>query len=358
MARDVIGELVGEIARIQASKAGSGQTSLSFGEPDLESSAIEPENFRSIASDTKITEDSRIAFIDGGNAEIFVSPSLCVHFVRVFHSIYRGGKRISCSSDEFYVLASSMNRDDRLVYSARLLKSKTFTLTDSFFEETIEIDPLEASIRDGRSKVSISRVPGMVRRLAELSTALLLSRELGQGDSIIIDGSLCTGLSYEKKLVGALKGLAESNGVLVCGLSKTSDLLTYDGDSVAAMLNRSSPGGSWCYHSAAKSRSDQVDVCFVKLHPDSSYVFRLDAFDQHSSGDYFTSLLSSLSQNSRDPIFIGYPYGLVEADNFARVSNRELDCLRMMFQAKAASEGCSLEKDSAALDAHSVLDNK
>ncbi len=358
MVRDVIGELVGEIAQIQASKASSGQTSLSFGEPDLEASAIETENFRNILSEGADPEDSRVVFIDGGNAEIFLSPSLCVHFVRVFHSIYSGGHRTSCSADEFYVLASTKNVDGKIFYSARLLKSKAHTLTDSFFEEELDIDSLEASMREGKSKVNISRIPGMVRRLAELSTALLLAGRLGSGDAIIIDGSLCTRFSDEKKLVGALKGFAEQNNVLICGLSKTSDLLTCDGESVAALLNRASPGGSWCYTSAARSREDLVDVCFVKLHPSSSYVFRLDAFEHHSSGDYFAALLSSLARNSRDPIFLGYPYGLVEADNFARVSNRELDCLRMMFQAKAASIGCILDKDSAAVDAHSVLDNK
>ncbi|MFH1063697.1 MAG: DNA double-strand break repair nuclease NurA [Candidatus Woesearchaeota archaeon] len=358
MVRDVIGELVWEIARIQASKASSGQTSLSFGEPDLEASAIETKNFSRIVSEGSDPEDSRVVFIDGGNAEIFLSPSLCVHFVRIFHSIYSGGARISCSSDEFYVLASTKNVGGKILYSVKLMKSKAFTLTDAFFDEELEIDSLEASLREGKSKVNISRVPGMVRRLAELSTSLLLAGKLGPGDSIILDGSLCARSSDEKKLVGALKGFAERHSVLICGLSKTSNLLTYEGESVSALLNRASPGGSWCYDSAARSSSDLVDVCFVKLHPTSSYVFRLDAFEQHSSGEYFTSLLSSLARNSRDAVFIGYPYGLVEADNFARVSNREVDCLRMMFQVKAASIGCILDKDSAALDAHSVLDNK
>ncbi len=61
-------------------------------------------------------------------------------------------------------------------------------------------------------------------------------------------------------------------------------------------------------------------------------------------------IFSALAENSQDPVFLGYPYGLVDADKNARVSNAEKGFLRTVFSSKI-----DLEKYNQ-LDAHDVLD--
>ena len=57
--------------------------------------------------------------------------------------------------------------------------------------------------------------------------------------------------------------------------------------------------------------------------------------------------------NALDPAFLGYPYGLVEADKFAQVTRHETAQLRARFavQSKELFKGVE-----SALDAHDILD--
>ena len=120
------------------------QDSLGFGEPDCIPLAFSADNFHSMP--LQAVSDSKMIFIDGGNAEILSSPGFCVHFVRVFHTIYEDNVRVSCSSDEFYVLASAKNMDGKIFYSAKLFKSRSATLTDSFFATDFLFDSLDKDL--------------------------------------------------------------------------------------------------------------------------------------------------------------------------------------------------------------------
>lgn len=315
---------------------------LVFGEPGLLPAEFSEDNFHEI---NQIPDsDKDIIFIDGGNAEILSSPNLCVHFIRVFHTIYKERKRSSCSSDEFYVFCSARNINNSVFYSAKLFRSRSKTLTDSFFSTDFLFNSLDSRLCEKDARLDISRVPGMIRRIAELSTALLLAGK-SKACCIVIDGDLTARISEEDKIINAVRNVAKQNNVSVCALSKTSNLLTSNGGSVIALLDRKAPAGSWYYSGP---------VCFAKLHPKSGYIFKLETIDPESNLENIFSLLAA---NSNDPVFLGYPYGLVEADRFARVSKSEQEMLRTMFMAKAGKDWSSIETASKALDAHSVLDN-
>ena len=55
-----------------------------------------------------------------------------------------------------------------------------------------------------------------------------------------------------------------------------------------------------------------------------------------------------------DPVFIGYPYGLVEADRIARISNQEKESLKTMFLVKLRNK--NIEKYLSSVNAHEILD--
>lgn len=328
--------------------------SLGFGEPDTSSVPFSSDNFYEISHAP--ASESRITFIDGGNAELIASPSASLHFVRIFHTVYKGDNRVSCGSDEFYALAKAVAKDHRVFYDAKLFRSRARILTDTFFSTDFSFDSLDKDLRDGRHRFSISKVPSNIRRLAELSTALLMAKDSGAGDIIVLDGDFGARLPEEYKLISALQRVAYDRKVFVCALSKTSSMLSSAGFPVSVLLENSSPGGIWYYHPVIDTSASEVkrEVYFAKFHPGSDYVFKFETFDSRPESELVFSLLAA---NSRDPVFLGYPYGLVEADRFARVSNRECECLKTMFMAKAGGEWRHLDSASKAIDAHSVLDN-
>ena len=77
---------------------------------------------------------------------------------------------------------------------------------------------------------------------------------------------------------------------------------------------KNSPQGLWKY----RLFEGAVPIYVVKLNENSKKCFRVE-------GQINDEVLSLLVENSKDPTFIGYPYGLIEADKFARVSNEEKD---------------------------------
>ena len=334
---------------------------LCSGEPDCSPAAFSHENFHTIPETTQSSADkSKMTFIDGGNAELFSSPDTSVHFIRIFHTVYRDNRRINCSSDEFYVLCQAKNQEDSIIFSAKLFKSSINSLTDSFFEEKFLFNPLDPALLERSSRLTIDKVPGMIRRIAELSTALLLvgsaesagsEKSTDRGDIIVIDGDFCTKTVAEKKLLSALHSVAGKRGISVAGLSKTSSLLTSKGMSVAETLSAAAPFDAWYYYPAAQRLN--TNICFAKLNPKSDYIFKIEMLD----GTDPETIIPFLASNSTDAVFLGYPYGLIEADRFARIPNREKDMLRTMFMAKAGKAWEHLDSRSKSLDAHSVLDN-
>ena len=64
-----------------------------------------------------------------------------------------------------------------------------------------------------------------------------------------------------------------------------------------------------------------------------------------------------LSANCKDPVFIGYPYGLIEADKNARISNQEKDMLLTLFSTKFGKDWERIKESLSNIDAHEILDN-
>ena len=324
---------------------------LGFGDLDILPERFSAENFHPISASKD--RGSKIVFIDGGNSELFSSPGMCAGFVRIFHTIYEKNKRISCAADEFYVLCHAKKKDGRIFYHAKLYKEHVNVLGDGFFDIDFTFDSLDKDLIEANSRASISKIPSLVRRIAELHVASDVLSGLSKGDIVVLDGDMESRTSQESSAVGCLKSSARSRGITVCALSKTSNLLASSGSSAVAVLNKFAPAGAWYYHPAALI--DGLHVCFAKLHPKSSYVFKCEAFS-HVDTEVLDDLFSLLTENSSDPVFIGYPYGLVEADMLARVSNKEQDFLKCSFMALSGKDKSIIESLCKATDAHSVLD--
>jgi hypothetical protein len=115
-------------------------------------------------------------------------------------------------------------------------------------------------------------------------------------------------------------------------------------------INKLGPDGRWYYNPIVDiTNPDHRAVMFaVKLHKHASICYRYEIFDQQISAA--SDAISLLAFNSNDLRYPGYPYGLIDADAFARISEREQKYQQTMF-AMLRSQMASVN----AGDAHDVI---
>ncbi len=276
----------------------------------------------------------RIAFVDGGNAEILKAPNFSLQLIRLYAAVYEDNTRVSRIKKEFYALIVAQGTKTGLTYEVETFNTD-FSLQHSFAAD-------DATLRTGIHLATPSAVVDAVRTFAEFALAQEVCNKLRTGDILVRDGDLMPTQTYSMNYLNELKRTATQRGVILCGLSKTTTILTDAGNSAAAALNIISPAGTWLYQLPG------ANIAFVKLHSRSKYVFRLDVtLSEHARQAAF-----ALMSQATDPVFLGYPYGLIEADQFAQVPGNETSRLKLEIRAHGGNE---LSKYLTALNAHDVL---
>ncbi len=308
-------------------------------------SKIEPENFHRIK---KQVSGKKIAFVDGGNAQIIESSNFSLSLVRVGCVSYLGGKKIAFKKCDFFVFVNAVSRNDKLLYEASFYGAKPHLL------ESFAFDSLDKTLMLGMNRADISSIAGAIRRFAELRMARIISETDGFCDIITLDGSLQASITHEKDYMDELRESCSKNNVILTAISKTSPLLTDNANPLSAVLGSISNTPSWFYHPIAhiSGESHKADMFLAKFHSNSKHVFRLDILN--SQKEHAEEAISILSGYCTDPIFPGYPYGLIEADRISRVSNREKESLNTMFLLKLGNK--NIEKRLSSSNAHSILD--
>ena len=118
----------------------------------------------------------------------------------------------------------------------------------------------------------------------------------------------------------------------------------------------------WYYYPIAESLSPEHEAAIfvVKLSEQSPRVFRYEVNAEQVkslSSDSMNEIFSQLATNSGDLGFPGYPYGLVDADDNARVRHEELETYRVLLLSEISKLGASsrfLDHMQSA-DSHHVL---
>ncbi len=262
-----------------------------------------------------------VFFVDGGTGVILEAPHYCVALVRLHAVAYKGRVRCDQKSKEYYVHVARKSA-----------QSQHFAFSVSFFGEETENYSFIS-----QDDLTPSAVVDVVRKVSEARLAKDVLATLSKGDVVVLDGDLIGEHEFEKRALDELRKACTARGVLLAGLSKTSRLVSKQGVSIVALLEAQARAGVWYY-----ALDDETS--FVRLHEKSRYIFRLDTATP-------LAVCSHLLVLSNDPSFLGYPYGLIEADLRARVSHKEVERLRLIFLTKM-NHGASLE----ALNAHGVLD--
>ena len=285
---------------------------------------IEKRNFHEIK---KINSNKKIVFIDGGNAEILRTASISLQLIRIYYTVYQNNKRIRSKKKEFFVLVNIVDKN----YEVKIF--------DNFIDEELRFDLNDETLREGIHKVEISKVGETARRFAELK---LIENIMDDLDNAIIvrDGSLQSSVTHEHEYFERIYKKALEKNNIICGLSKSTTLITEKGNSLTYVLGKIVPEGKWYYHPVVdiEHPDHQAEMFFVKLNEKSKHIFRFEVYKKQEFD--INEILSILVLNSKDPVFLGYPYGLIEADRFARVSNNEKEyyktiiCSKLDFESK------------------------
>lgn len=287
-------------------------------------------------------EDLTLTFIDGGNAELLNSSAFSLSFIRVVAATFIGTKRKETKKTEFLLLTTAKGGEE-IEYT-----TKIFPLTGNIFpqESGLSFSSVDGTLRQGMKRATPSSIGGVARRFSELLFAQHML-ENTKTEAIILDGNLQEMYTNESLHLRKLAQLAQQQKKKILGMGKTTTLFTHTGKSFASLLSHQ--GGSWYYYPVAKTEI-YPEIYFVKLHKQSKHVFMIESF-----GKIPESIFALLKTHAQDPVFLGYPYGLIEADRAARVSNYEANYLKMKIISLLGNLP-ELEQSLSTQNAHSFLD--
>lgn len=305
----------------------------------------------------------RMAFVDGGSGTLYDLPGLLITINRTYYSIFEGSRRIkprSKSRIQFFSYVSTSIPAGRktLTYETRLFVQNN---ADKRYL------PLEEDLlsHSDAAMMQPDRLGSLGRKFAEWQMAVrVVEDELEPGDMIVMDGSLQTGFENEAKYAERLYDAAMQKGVLVCGLSKTSRLVTESGEPLLARISEIAeavPFGSWHVRLAeGVSPGDSGFIMAARFHEKSAHVFRFEILREQFAGldrDGLNSVMYSLASNSRDVAMLGYPYGAIDADRFAQVRMDELGMYRGFVMSQMLRDPMSkrLQGQIASTGAHDIL---
>jgi hypothetical protein len=292
---------------------------------------ISKSNFHPIS---EAESDKTMTFYDGGNLSLIEAPNMVLHFVRLASISYKNNKKIKASRKEFYCLVSSKKEK----YYVKTIPEQNGM--------DIEIHFHNKDLMLGSNKVEIRLIPGLIRRLAEIS---FVKGNIGNSDYHVMDGTLESNSLIEDKCLKELIAAIKKEKKELFGVSKTNTITTNNGNSLSTLLASLNPD-VWQYFPIVKQT--ELAISMIRLHKKSEHVFRLDSVSENVK-----EALWLLNENSQDPVFLGYPYGLIQVDSMARVAKKEAECLKTSLMVRFGKDWSRIKPYVTALNAHEILDS-
>ncbi|MFA4946146.1 MAG: hypothetical protein WC607_01235 [Candidatus Micrarchaeia archaeon] len=309
-----------------------------FTDPRYRSLAFDEARFRSFDA-----EPGLLSCVDGGNASVVNTPNLSIQLVRIYANTFDGAARTGSRESEFLVITRVEPSGGKM-----LLTAKTLQLSgEKLLDDIVALDWVDPSLAQGGFKAPPSALGAVARRYAEWILA-------GACENPVRDGTLQSSVTNEAAY--AKSAYAQAKGVF-SALAKTSSLYTTTGLPLVSAVARLAGArkAPWVYGPLCVNAEPDhdADLFVAKLHENATHCFR---FEVKRGCDPF-SVLPALAFQSADLAFLGYPYGLVDADKRARVSFEEARQLRTVAAAELGVEAWrEIERDSATVDAHDYLD--
>lgn len=326
----------------------------SFKDSDYRSCPLNKEYFHEINSPKT---DRKIAFVDGGNQELIPSPIFSVQLNRVYFSIFKNNKRFSIRPEipqrmEFLSYTSSQLENGNISFRTKIRPVKDKFIDFLPDEKDLQTTALKEKV-DAGTQAGMDRMASMARRFAEWEITKHAIKELNKGDIIVRDGSLQTSHAHEDKYINEVFEEALKNEVIITGLSKTCRLTTDTHSSLIDSIQKLAEESGikynkWCYYPVAWSKDTNHEhkavIMVVKLNKHAHTAFRFEILkkqvdEMENEGKEIIDIVSSIADNSRDIRVPGYPYGLIDADSWARVKNEEMEGYKTRLYSELAKTG-------------------
>lgn len=304
-------------------------------------------------------EPRLMAFVDGGNNTILEAPRFSLQVNRVYFNLFKGKERQKPSSGapEKIEFISYFNVHES--EEEQIGKVKVFPLSEEHRRYLPREEDFMVTLPGPPDFYQRSRMFSVARRFAEWSfSTRIIEEELNEGDILVRDGSLQISFEGENKYFDRIIKAAKESGVNLAGLSKTSTLSTTTGNSLIASIKKFAKGNKydkWCYPIADKvvKGNTLYRILAVKLHELTEYIFRLDLLKGREDE---VEVISAIGENTIDPTFPGYPYGLIDADLNARVRIDEVKLYRTRILSSIPKDILEeLKSHIRAIDAHERL---
>lgn len=298
--------------------------------------------------------ERKIAFIDGGNIELIDTANLSLSLIRTYYCIYEKNKRIEAKRQEFFALVYADDVNGELSYKTEIFNANDVIIPD---KNDLIFNSFDAAIKTGNNRVEIARIAEIVRRFTELKVASETIKHLEKNDILILDGNLKKTFTNENKYLENLYSGAKEKNILVAAISKTCSLMTDKGNAFTAVLQNFNKEGKWYYRPVVDigNKDHKANLFFVKFHENSEYIFKFESYKEIDlDPDEIFPLIAS---NCKDPIFLGYPYALIEADRFARIQENEKKFYLTTLMAEFGNEWKKLKPYLNTKNAHDILDS-
>lgn len=316
-----------------------------FADPRYSSFTLNSEYFYPLP---KLQLGRRIAFVDGGSAEIIGAPNFAVGLTRLYFCMFKGATRVEAinipQKIDFYTVCYAIPRGNQINYKTEIVPVREEWRQYLPELADLELDSFDKTIMLGLQRAPISRVLELARTFAEWRFArFIVQEELEEGDVLVRDGSLQTTVTNESKYADEAYQAALKKKAYFTALSKTSTLFTETGQPLFSAIHALSESSrlkdeAWYYYPIATitQPDHKAELFAVKLHKQSEYVFRFEVLKDQVNKNNFDEvelIISAIAENSKDVGFPGYPYGLIDADKFARVSMTEKTVNEFQFRA-------------------------
>ncbi len=307
-------------------------------EPLVLDKSLDEFSFKEI-KDIKFNQ--RVSAVDGGSATIVKGRSFFIGVFRAGYVTFQGEKRV-----EEKVLPLRLETVS-LGNMVNKYKNAYLSLTG---EEPTEVPGLD-------------KILDRLRLFEEWKLTFELLDKFNPFDIILIDGSLRASIVPPYSLLLSATKKAKEKKIHLVGITKSSTL--YWGKKAPLIPMVVKKAEDFCGNKRWYCRLSDYDLSLnnpnwfgiiyvAKFKKSSEYAFRVDINrEDEASPD---TLFSALSQFSKDPSVLGYPYPLTAVHNMVRIRSSEVEDIRYMLQKKALQKGISnSDWDLLFTDFHEVL---
>ncbi|MFH0835923.1 MAG: DNA double-strand break repair nuclease NurA, partial [Candidatus Micrarchaeota archaeon] len=217
---------------------------------------------------------------------------------------------------------------------------------------SFSLNSQDASIAKAGFKARPSETANVFRHYLEWKLVEEAVSGLDAGDVVVRDGTLQTSVVGEAEYARKAIEAAKEKGVLLTALAKTCGLVTTTGMPLVGAVAELCGEGKWFYSGFVENKhpDHEAELFVCRLHASSPYAFRFEINKEQAKMCDAPRVFALLADNSRDTAFLGYPYGLLDADKMARVSESETASLKAIMSAMGKGRG-----SETAFNAHDYI---